>query len=311
MGAPVARCSPEHGALGNGGPRQCNRPPSAKAVKHDHSARKTLRVWLDSQISLFSPLSKPPSRMRTLQLPIRTEKPRSTGLTSLHDVNCSVGELRHILDDFHSFIDYAKLGVGTAYVMPNVQKKVELYHSMDVKVYLGGTLFEKFFGQGKVEDYMAFVRDLGVRTVEISAGSIDISLEERVRLIERFAGEVEVLSEVGSKDAEKIMPPSQWIHEIKSLRAAGSSYVITEGRNSGTAGVYRQSGEIRTGLVADIIKEVGADWLIFEAPTPKAQMFFINQVGANVNLGNIPPHGVLILEAQRQGLRKETFDMDH
>jgi phosphosulfolactate synthase len=143
--------------------------------------------------------------------------------------------------------------------------------------------------------------------VEISMGTIDIELEERVNLVKEFSQDFEVLSEIGSKDGEAIMPPSVWINELNTLLDAGCKYVITEGRNSGTAGVYRPSGEIRTGLIADIITSVPAEKIIFEAPQPKAQMFFINQVGANVNLGNVNPNDLLLLEAQRCGLRSETF----
>ena len=119
-----------------------------------------------------------------------------------------------------------------------------------------------------------------------------------------------MIAEVGRKDTSIIMPPSAWIDEIAAFLDAGVSYVITEGRDSGTAGIYRPSGEIRTGLVADIVSNIDPDRLIFEASSGQAQMFFINLVGPNVNLGNIGPRDLVRLEAQRQGLRSETFHVN-
>ena len=245
-----------------------------------------------------------------LSLPNRTVKPRTFGLTCVHDVQYSIGQLKNILTDYSDYIDIAKLGVGAAYVTPRLSEKIKLYTSFGVKVYFGGTLFEKFYYQKKLSEYKAYLKEYDIDTLEISTGTIDISLEERIDLVKEFSSEFNVFSEIGSKDGEAIMPPSVWIHELNSLLDAGCNYVITEGRNSGTAGVYRPSGEIRTGLIADILSSVPVDRIIFEAPQPKAQMFFINQIGANVNLGNVNPHDLLLLEAQRVGLRSETFFLD-
>jgi phosphosulfolactate synthase len=244
---------------------------------------------------------------RTLDLPARTKKPRQHGLTAIHEVGCPVGELRHILSDFHELLDIAKLGVGAAYITPKLEEKVALYREFQVECYFGGTLFEKFYYQSKIDDYVSYLKDLGVNWVEISTGTVDISLSDRARLIERFNKDFHVVSEVGSKDEQTVMPPSEWMREIQTLLDAGARYVITEGRNSGTAGVYRASGEIRTGLVADIISHLDVNRIIFEAPKPEHQMYFIKQVGTNVNLGNVPPRDLLLLEAQRCGLRYETF----
>lgn len=245
-----------------------------------------------------------------LKLPKRAEKPRRTGLTSVHDVSMSCHQLEGILEDFHEFIDIAKLGVGTAVVTPNLSRKIELYKKYDVQVYFGGTLFEKFHYHNRIEEYRDFMIANNVDMVEVSTGTIDIDIDKRVELIEFFKPDFRVLSEVGSKDNDKVMSPSMWISEINTLLEAGCEYVITEGRNSGTAGVYRPSGEIRSGLIYDIIEKVDPSRLIFEAPTSKGQMYFINQVGCNVNLGNVNPNELLLLETQRLGLRSETFFLD-
>jgi len=245
-----------------------------------------------------------------LQLPERTKKNRTYGLNSIHDVKLTTGELRTILEDHGEFIDVAKLGVGTALVVPKLKEKIKLYQDHGVDVYFGGTLFEKFYYKGKLDNYKRFMEDFNINLVEVSTGTIDLNLEERVEVIQNLKSDFRVLSEVGTKDSEAVMPPSQWLNEMQELLNVGCEYVITEGRNSGTAGIYRSSGEVRTGLVQDLISNIDYKKIIFEAPTPKSQMYFINQVGTNVNLGNVNPYDLLLLEAQRVGLRSETFFID-
>lgn len=246
-----------------------------------------------------------------LNTPKRTLKPREYGLTSVHDVSLTVGELEMILKDYENYIDIAKLGVGTAAVSPHLKEKISFYHGNNVKVYFGGTLFEKFYYQDKLNTFKKILMDLSVDYVEISTGTLDLDLKEREGLIPFFSDDgIKVLCEVGTKDTEEVMPPRQWIDEIQTLLDNGAEYIVTEGRNSGTAGIFRPSGELRSGLIDDIIHAVDSSKLILEAPTSKAQMFLINLIGANVNLGNVNPHDLLLLEAQRVGLRSETFNID-
>lgn len=240
-------------------------------------------------------------------LPARSKRPRKYGITSLHDVGMTEQHLRGILNDYAEFIDIAKFGVGTALIAPNFQRKAKLYKSYGVEVYCGGTLFEKFYYHDRLDDYLEFLRSNEISMIEVSAGTINIPLEERINIINKYKSEFTFVAEVGSKDADKIMSPTLWLSEIRHLLSAGCEYVITEGRDSGTAGLYRPSGEIRAGLLQEILDHIDVDRLIFEAPTAQAQMYFINLIGSNVNLGNINPNDVLILEAQRQALRSETL----
>ena len=244
-----------------------------------------------------------------LTLPQRTSKPRTVGLTAIHDVHLTSGQCKNMLKDYNSFLDVAKFGVGTAYVAPNLDEKIRLYKDSQVEPYFGGSLFEKFYMQNKLEEYLEFLEEHNIKTLEVSTGTVDISIEDRVALVSRLSKNYNVLTEVGSKDAETIMSPTTWVTEINSLLEAGANYVITEGRNSGTAGIYRPSGEMRKGLVEEIATNCDTNKVIFEAPTPSSQMFFINRLGANVNLGNVAPKDLLLLETQRQGLRSETFNL--
>ena len=245
--------------------------------------------------------------MEFLKLPTRTQKPRRYGLTSIHDIGIPIGELKHILADYHPFLDIAKFGIGTAYVTPRLTEKIALYTEYGVTVCFGGTLFEKFYHQSTIDQYVTYLKSLGVSWVEVSTGTLDIPLSERVALVYQLSQEFTVLAEVGSKDPDHVLSASQWIEEIQTLLAAGCRYVIAEGRASGTAGIYRANGDIRSGLIAEILNVIDYQQIIFEAPKPSMQLFFINLVGTNVNLGNIPPRDLLLIETERCGLRSETF----
>lgn len=245
--------------------------------------------------------------MHPLELIRRTKKPRKHGITAITDLGLTIPEQRAMLETYAPFLDIAKFGVGSAYLTPRLAEKVAIYREHGVIPYFGGTLFEKFQQQKKIPAYVKYLREHGVDWIEISNGTIDMPIAARVKLIRELKGEFNIIVEIGCKDAAKIMPPSQWIGELQAALDAGARYVITEGRDSATAGIFRESGEIREGLLTDILAAIDPRRTIFEAPTPKTQMYFINLIGANVNLGNVAAKDLLILESQRQGLRYETF----
>ena len=242
-----------------------------------------------------------------IDLPERTKKPRREGLTCLTDTGLTVVQTRDMLTDFGDYIDVAKFGIGSAYLTPRLEEKIALYQDAGIIVYFGGTLFEKFYHQSKLDDYFDYMRNLNVRHIEVSAGTIDLSLADSLKVVEKCAGEFTCFCEVGTKDKTTVMPPSKWIETMRAFLEAGAEYVIAEGRDSGTAGIFRPSGEMRTGLISDLISSIGYEKLIIEAPTHTSQMYLITEIGPNVNLGNIKPSDVLVLETQRNGLRYETF----
>ncbi len=169
-------------------------------------------------------------------------------------------------------------------------------------------MFEAFLVRDQVEDYKKVLEEYQVTCVEISDGSIDIDHETKCKYISEFASIVETtFSEVGSKDVNDIIPPYKWIELMAAELEAGSNYVIAEARESGNVGVYRSSGEVRQGLVQEILTKIPSEKIIWEAPQKAQQVYFIKLVGANVNLGNIPPTEVIPLEATRRGLRGDTF----
>lgn len=243
------------------------------------------------------------------QIPDRSQKPRVAGTTMVMDKGLSVEEAKNFMSISHPHVDIVKLGFGTSYVTPNLEQKLEVYRSYNVPVYFGGTLFEAFLIRNQLDDYISVCKNYGITYMEVSDGSIDIPHTEKCKYIERLTAHGTVLSEVGSKDAAHIIPPYKWIELMKAELSAGSAYVIAEAREAGNVGIYRGSGEVREGLVQEILTQISGDKIIWEAPQKSQQLYFIELLGCNVNLGNIAPSEVLPLEAMRIGLRGDTFHL--
>ena len=232
-------------------------------------------------------------------------EPRSGGLTHVLDKGLGPRAWEDVLETSGVYIDVVKLGWGTAYVTPNLRRKLDVLR--DKPVVIGGTFFEVVYVKDKVDEYKRWLSDLGLTHVEISDGTVEIPREEKLELIADLARDFTVLSEVGSKDSDVNFAPYLWVQWIKEELEAGAWKVITEARESGTAGIFRPSGEMRTGLIDEIVNEVAFADLIFEAPAKSAQAWFVKEFGPTVNLGNIPPDEVIPLETLRLGLRGDTL----
>jgi phosphosulfolactate synthase len=243
-----------------------------------------------------------------LDLPARASKPRHNGLTHVLDKGLNLRDIEGLFDTAGDYVDIVKLGWGTSYVTRNLEKKIALYRSFGTPVVCGGTLFEAVVARGKLEEYKSWLLDQRFSHVEISDGAIEIPRERKLELIAEFAQDFTVLSEVGSKDADVNYAPYLWVQWSKEELEAGAWKVITEARESGTAGIFRPTGELRTGLVDELTHELDVGDLIFEAPTKAAQAWFVKHLGPEVNLGNIPPEEVIPLETLRLGLRADTIE---
>jgi phosphosulfolactate synthase len=241
------------------------------------------------------------------QLPDRTAKPRNNGLTMVMDKGLSLTEAANFIEANSEYVDLVKLGFGTSMVSPNLSEKIKLYKDAGMRVYFGGTLFEAFIVRNQYDDYLKVIEKYGLEHVEVSDGSIEMPHEVKLEYINKLSKHVTVLSEVGSKDVEKIIPPYQWIELMKAELKAGAWKVIAEAREAGNVGVYRSSGEVREGLVQEILTKIDGEKIIWEAPQKAQQTYFIKLVDANVNLGNIAPNDVIPLETLRIGLRSDTF----
>jgi phosphosulfolactate synthase len=242
-----------------------------------------------------------------LNLPARPGKPRVSGLTHVIDKGMNIRDIEGLFDTAGAFVDIVKLGWGTSYVTNNLEKKIALYRSLETPVVCGGTLFEAVYARDRIDEFKSWLVEHRFSHVEISDGTLEIPRERKLELIGEFACDFVVLSEVGSKDSDVVYAPYQWVEWIKEEKDAGAWKVITEARESGTAGIFRPDGDMRTGLIDEIAHEIAVDELIFEAPTKSSQAWFVRHFGPNVNLGNIPPEEVIPLETLRLGLRGDTL----
>ncbi len=240
-------------------------------------------------------------------IPARTKKPRDFGYTMVMDKGLSLRQVEDMLINAEEYVDIVKLGWATSFVTPNLEKKLALYREAGIPTYFGGTLFEAFVVRDQFEDYLRVLDKYKMEFAEVSDGSIELPHDEKCHYIRRLSGQVTVLSEVGSKDAEKIIPPYKWIQLMQAELSAGAWKVIGEARESGNVGLFRSTGEVRSGLVQEILTRIPAEKIIWEAPQKAQQVWFIKLIGANVNLGNIPANELIPLETIRMGLRGDTF----
>ncbi|QMW00274.1 phosphosulfolactate synthase [Spirosoma foliorum] len=241
------------------------------------------------------------------QLPDRTSKPRNSGLTMVMDKGLSLREVEDFLSTSADYTDIVKLGWATSFVTPKLTEKLAIYKEAGIPVYFGGTLFEAFVVRNQFDEYRKLLDKYGMEYAEVSDGSIEMAQDDKCEYIRTLATQVTVLSEVGSKDEAKIIPPYKWIQLMKAELQAGSWKVIGEAREGGTVGLFRSSGEVRQGLVEEILTQVPFESILWEAPQKEQQVWFVKLLGANVNLGNIAPHEVIPLETIRLGLRGDTF----
>ncbi|MGF1532847.1 MAG: phosphosulfolactate synthase [Bernardetiaceae bacterium] len=241
-------------------------------------------------------------------VPTRSHKPRDYGLTMVMDKGLSIRQVEDMIESSGDYIDIVKLGWATSYVYKHLSEKLAVYRAAGIPTYFGGTLFEAFIIRDQFADYQKVLDKHQMEFCEVSDGSIELPHDKKCHYIRQLAEQVTVLSEVGSKDAEKIIPPYQWIRLMQAELEAGAWKVIGEAREGGNVGLFRSTGEVRSGLVQEILTKIPVEKIIWEAPQKSQQVWFIELIGPNVNLGNIPPHEVIPLETIRLGLRGDTFN---
>ncbi|MFT6865775.1 MAG: phosphosulfolactate synthase [Cyclobacteriaceae bacterium] len=241
-------------------------------------------------------------------VPERPAKPRNTGYTMVMDKGLSIRETEDMIETCGNYIDIVKFGWATSYLTSRLKEKIALLKENGIPCYFGGTLFEAFIVRGQFEDYRRLLDEFGVEFAEVSDGSLEMNHDDKCDYITTLAKQVTVLSEVGSKDAAKIIPPYKWIEQMQTELDAGAWKVIGEAREGGNVGLFRDSGEVRQGLVEEILTKIPEEKILWEAPQKSQQVWFIKLLGTNVNLGNIAPNEVIPLETIRLGLRGDTFD---
>lgn len=219
-------------------------------------------------------------------------------------------EVENLLSVAGPYVDMVKLAFGTPVVTDFLVQKIKMYQDNQVPVFLGGLLFEAYLIRNQLDDFSRLIEKLQINFIEVSDGALQITHEQKCSLIRRFCSLGTVISEIGSRDQDKvhITPPYKWIEMMQAELDAGSSYIVAEAKESGTVGIYRDSGEVREGLIEEILTRVPAEKIIWEAPDKEQQLFFIRLLGANANLANVNPSETIALEAMRLGLRSESFE---
>jgi len=240
-------------------------------------------------------------------IPERTKKPRENGLTMVMDRGLSINDTKNFIDMCLPHTDIVKLGFGTSAVSPHVRAKIDLYKEAGLMVYLGGTLFEAFITRNMFKEYQELLIKWDLDMCEVSDGSIEISHEEKCDYIKELSKKFKVVSEVGSKDMNKLIPPYKWIKLMEKELEAGSWKVIAEAREGGNVGIYNRGGDVRSDLIDEILTKIPNEKIVWEAPRKSQQVWFVKLLGANVNLGNIAWDEVIPLETLRIGLRGDTF----
>jgi phosphosulfolactate synthase len=249
-----------------------------------------------------------PYNFNLSQIPDRSSKPRNNdGFTMVMDKGLSIRDVESMLDVAGDYVDIVKLGWATSMVTPKLKEKLAVYKAAGIPTYFGGTLFEAFIIRNQFEDYRKILDQFEMTFAEVSDGSIDLNHEEKCQYINTLSKQVTVLSEVGSKDVEKIIPPYKWIQLMNTELEAGAWKVIGEAREGGNVGLFRSSGEVRSGLVEEILTQIPSEKIIWEAPQRDQQVWFIKLLGSNVNLGNIATNDIIPLETLRLGVRSDTF----
>jgi len=241
-------------------------------------------------------------------IPKRPEKPRNNGLTMIMDKGLSLNEAENMVVLKSELTDIVKLGFGTSLLTRYIDKKIDLYKGAGIDVYVGGTLFEAFIARNQLDDFYRLMDKLKLEMVEVSDGCIQMEHDKKCELINKLSRDFKVISEIGSKDENTIIEDDKWINFMKKELEAGSWKVIAEAREGGNVGMFEPNGDIKNSLIRKITAEINVSNILWEAPLKKQQVWFINNFGANVNLGNISPNSIISLECLRLGLRGDTFN---
>ena len=241
-----------------------------------------------------------------LKLPARVAKPRFRGITHVLDSGLTPDATRAFLGQAAHLVDIVKIGWGIGYVDPTLEERVGICTGHDCPVSLGGTLFEVAAAQDRVGELRDWALKVGLTHIEVSNGLRALPASRKHALVRELSADFVVLAETGAKEGNHPPTPVEWAQEMARDLDAGASWVIAEGRESGTVGLYHADQGIREDLVSAILDRIPQDKVIFEAPGKSQQAWFVRQLGANVNIGNVAPAGVLALETLRLGLRADT-----
>jgi len=235
-----------------------------------------------------------------------------TGLTMVIDKGMGPHAFADFLQTAGAHIDIIKLAFGTSVLYPTdlLKSKLQLARSSGLIIMPGGTLLEAAIAQHAVASYLDTICELGFNGLEVSDGTIELNRKRRTELIkEGLARGLHVVTEYGKKEAGASIDADELAFTAHCDLDAGSALVTVEARESGiNVGLFDELGNCRQQSLQQVLKSVpDSSKLMWEAPLKGQQVELLQQLGAEVHLGNIAPADAMALEAMRRGLRSDTF----
>ena len=241
-----------------------------------------------------------------IELPTRSAKPRSTGMTMMVDWGLPLGAQRGILEIAGEFIDLGKVAVGISGLISEemLVSKLAAYREVGIEPFPGGMYVEIAYNQDKVAHYYEECRRVGYRLVEVSDNVVPLPSDVKEDLIRRATDEygLRVLGEVGSKhvktDAQSL------ITDIQGCLEAGSWKVLVEAAEIVTEdGLDMSLLEILLGEIdpADLLFELPGKWLanVHGHQIYRMMIWLVEHLGTEVNIANLLPEDIIPLETLR------------
>ena len=242
---------------------------------------------------------------------VRSEKPRSAGLTMVVDFGLGPNAQHDMSATAAGYVDFAKIGVGISRLLPDelLRAKIDAYRRHRIDPFPGGQFLEYAEISGKADRYLPAVARAGYRWVEVSDNVAVVSLEWKQAMIRQATDDFSlgVLGEVGQKSPDAAGKRVPMADDAKACLDAGARIVLLE-----AAELVADDPAIAREVEA-VVDAVGFERLMFELPGPWISGVTLDQVmdmrnrligrfGPEVSLGNVQPGDLLSLEAYRRGL---------
>lgn len=253
----------------------------------------------------------------------RTKKPRKTGITMVlvFDV---VNQGPKYMEPFQELVDRIKL-LDTLWHhdIRVVRDAVAAYRAMGMSVAMGGTQFEIAKAQRGLKEYIKLLKELGINEVEVENHASGATLKEMQDEVKRFKDEgFIVVGEVGKKwwwkdptrVSRDLISVERTLEQALGLIEAGADYLYWEGMIvRALIGPQLENNQGQKQLL-EVARAVDPTKLIFEMwddramPNHPLVAWLVKEFGPNVNLANIMPPDVKMVEWIRHGI---VYEMDH
>ena len=252
-----------------------------------------------------------------LRIPARSCKPRTAGLTMVADGldsgSLGLHQAQDLMQAAGRYIDLVKLVALEPALQSRefVRDKVALYREHNTEVFPGGMLLEAALMQDKVEECLEEMVSLGFTAVEVSDSVSVLTCSQKVQLTRQaMTHKLRTIVELGKKSGQASFQPDVVIREIGRYLEAGAWKVILEGEvvacmAGGSADT--EADDDASGLLS-IAEAVGPDHILFEIPLGlsftelvRTVWWFVEQFGPDVNLANVEPTQVMVVEFTRRG----------